>query len=234
MADLPIHSLLKLQTSHLDYQQCQKQLNTLPNAISTQAAIIQAKEAAFEQWQASHRQFTSRQKTLETDIQSAEDKLQQLQTQTYHLQKSDAYHAMETEIAHLRKNIDEWEDQAIELLMAIDESQTKGEQLKTENDQAIAEARLCLKALQERQTQEEKKLAQKQTSYHAVRAETNPTLLEIYDRLSTSNIKAPIIVTMSEHQCCGCHLRVSREVEEKVIIGKEFAYCDQCHRLLYK
>ena len=233
MPDLPIDSLLKLQLHDLDHTKCQTQLASIKQSIAKQKAIIEQKQLAIQEWEAAHRQLVSQQRALEVNIQSAETKLKQLEAQKLSLQKSDALEAMETEIAHLHENISSWEDEGIDMLMAIDESEAKGKSIKAENEKVIAHTKDLIKALEEENRNAAEKLTEKQSSYEAIRSEISPRLLSLYDQFEKAPIKHPYIVPVREHKCTGCHLSVSREVEEKAIIGKELAHCEQCHRIVY-
>ncbi len=90
------------------------------------------------------------------------------------------------------------------------------EELRSEIDASTKEYRDEMGALQE--------------PLKVARSNTDPELLELFDRLYPS-IGATVVVSLDGDTCGGCHLNVSSQIRERAQSGQGVVYCPSCARI---
>jgi predicted nucleic acid-binding Zn-ribbon protein len=229
-----LEKLLILQDRDLKRLGVEALLKAVPAEIAVVERTIAAEKGAIESSRTGLRELESKKKLLETEIGSAETQLGKYRTQQLGVRKNDEYQALGHEIATTQGQIGELEGQELEVMYSIDEAKKKLAGAEAVMKANIAGHEAKIRGLRERETGLKGEHAAILAEVAEARTPVEVPAIRLYDRLAPRGM--PVVVSLRDSKCGGCHLKVSSEIESAAR-GKsptaELAICDQCGRILY-
>lgn len=230
---MSIALLLQLQDCDQLLENSKKRLHAIPSQVATFEKKIELKEKELQQSNETHKRLQIKHRELEQQIKAADKKIKRYEEQQRTLQKQEASQALDREITLLRKNIDDYENEAIELLLQLEESEKKQEQdsilFQQEKEKWLE--RIDHLRVQEKEHRQE--ATQRESDFNQLAASMDTALVKTYQNLTRSVRHFPYISILEKQRCSGCHLRVSKEVLEEAILARKIVNCDQCSRIVY-
>ena len=225
--------LLILQDRDVKRLGVEAQLKASPAEIAAVEQKIASEKAAIETARLELRQLESNKKLIETDIGSAEAKLNKYKTQQSLVKKNDEYQALGHEIETTEAAIGVLEEQELQVMYQIDEAKKKFAAAEALLKQNISGHEARIRTLRERETNLQAELQTVQAEVATARLSVEEPYLRVYDRLAPRY--TPVCVPVRGGKCGGCHLKISSEVES-AIRGKndgKLVTCDQCGRVVW-
>ncbi|NBQ58255.1 MAG: hypothetical protein EBU32_07695 [Opitutaceae bacterium] len=140
------------------------------------------------------------------------------------------------EIETTLKQIGEFEGQQLELMYGLDEAKKKFAAAEAVLKTNISGHEARIKTLREREVSLAAELKDAQVAFNLAREPVTEPARRIYDRIAVRT--QPVIVATNSGTCCGCHLKISNEVETAAR-GKgpagpnQLATCENCGRIVY-
>ncbi len=232
MAVINLEKLLALQDDDTKRLALEQQLKAVPREISAVEARIAAEKQAIETAKTEWRELESKKKLLETEIQSAEQKVAKYKTQQLEVRKNDEYRALTHEIETTETTIGGFEEEELKVMYSIDESKKRFANAEAELKRNINGHEGKIRALRERETQLQAEHKAAMATVEAARKEVPELQLRIYDRLANKP-GHPVCVAVTGGKCGGCHLKVSANVEMEARKAENITTCDQCGRVVY-
>ena len=229
-----IEKLLIVQTKDLALQKLQQGIERIPRERAKIEGLIDEEKASIESAKSDLNAKEVERNDLDSQIKVKESDIAKFKTQQLEVKKNEEYRALTQQIEQAESDISQLEEKEIEIMYSIDEAKISFEQAKAEIDQRIAQQSKQLIELEARLKQLNAEVQSAEADYSQSRESVDPEALEIYDRTKSQVKRPPYISAIEAQNCCGCHLRVSNEVQGLVISGEEIIACDQCPRIVYK
>ena len=231
-----LETLLILQDRDTKKLGIEAQLKAVPRDVAAVEAKIAAEKSAIEAARTEIRELETQKKLLETEIGSAETKLAKYRTQQLSVRKNEEYQALGHEIETTLKQIGEFEGQELELMYGLDEAKKKFVTAEAVLKGNISGHEARIRTLREREVSLTAELKDAQSAFNLAREPVTEPARRLYDRIAVRT--QPVIVATSSGTCCGCHLKISNEVETAAR-GKgpagpnQLATCENCGRIVY-
>jgi predicted nucleic acid-binding Zn-ribbon protein len=229
-----LEKILVLQDRDSRRLSLEAQLKAVPRDISLIEQKIASEKAAIETARLELRDLEAKKKLIETEIGSAEDKLNKYKNQQMQVRKNDEFQALGHEIATTQAAIGGLEEQELQVMYAIDAAKKKFAAAEAALKQNIAGHEARIRTLRERETSLAAELQAAQAEVATARAPIDAPSLRVFDRIAAQ--KQPVCVPIRGGKCGGCHLKVSSEAES-ASRGKnpdvKLPVCDQCGRIVY-
>jgi predicted nucleic acid-binding Zn-ribbon protein len=227
-----LEQLLILQDKDQHIRRLKLDLKRLPadqeRAKDKLAADTEAVRAAKERVQLNEVAI----KNLELQIQTRRDTISKLKIQQFETRKNEEYTALGHEVERYGRDVTKLEDDEIVLM-------EKAEVLKAE----LGNHQTDLAATRKRVDQELVQIAERQkhvtaqlTEFEGVRknlsSETDPDLLERYDRIFNHRGDSAI-VELQAGICRGCNMKVTPACISAAKADKTLVTCSNCGRFVY-
>ncbi len=173
-----------------------------------------------------------KQKELEVDLASKEEKIKKHQGQLYSLKTNKEYQAMELEIKGLKADNSLLEEEILKFFDSIEEAKAKvqkekellsGEEKKHKAEVDALEKRAS-EILAEVQALEEKR--------KVFLPSIDPKILPQYERL-LKNREGLAIAPIRNNSCGGCNIGLPPQIVNEARMQEKFLTCESCARMLY-
>jgi len=139
--------------------------------------------------------------------------------------------ALREKILHLRGRIEELEDEALELMMAIEKGEQKLKEQEASFARKLAKTEEEIRRVEKEIEGLQLRVAQGKERRAQLANTVSPQLLERYERLR-EEYEDPV-VAIKGGSCSGCKLGLSETTIERARESLEIATCENCSRILY-
>ena len=179
-------------------------------------------------------QLRVKQRSQELDVESAREKLQEIDGKLYggtvtNLRELGGF---EKEAAFLRSRLEELDDNLLDAMEKLEEAQMRVASLENETNRAEEHWRVNQKDLAERRGQAEETLAGLETTRQGLVAQVGPQELRLYESLRLS--KGGVAIAKVERGLCrGCRMTLPTNQIQRARGGRETVLCNSCGRILY-
>ncbi|MBN2069706.1 MAG: hypothetical protein JW739_08735 [Opitutales bacterium] len=233
MSHADVAPLLHLQECDIRLADIIKSLNDFPleiaafkEKIAQEQKIREAAETEFKALELKHRE-------LEAKIEDSEEHCRKLRNQQLSVKKNEEYRALETEIEHTQEQAGHFEDEAIALLIEIDEARDALELKRKAVDEQISEYNGSIALIEKNLAQRlsEKDGAQKDVA--AAEKDVSEADLRLYKFVKGQVKRAPWVVPLQNQICSGCHLKISGDLDTSMRKSSTLSRCNNCCRILY-
>lgn len=226
-----LQALLILQERDTRRAQLEKILTQIPRERVAIEARIAAHRAGIEAARRAVTEVELRRKELESTLRGLEDQIRRYKSQQLLVKKNDEYQALTHEIEQTEAKIGAAEESEIRLLYELDTERERAKATEIRLNQEIAAENAQLARIAERERQVGADLAGARSEVEHARTSVPAELLPRYDRLAKS-IGLPVVVSLHDQKCGGCHLKVSAGVASEARKGAEIVACDNCTRII--
>lgn len=232
MAVINLDRLLALQECDTKRLALEQQLKAVPREVAAVEAKIAAEKQAIETAKTEWRELESKKKLLETEIQSAEQKVAKYKTQQLEVRKNDEYRALTHEIETTETTIGGFEEEELKIMYSIDEAKKRFANAEAELKRNISGHEGKIKTLRDREAQLQGEHKTSVAIVDTARKEVPEIQIRLYDRLAVKP-GHPVCVPVTGGKCGGCHLKVSANIEMEARKQENITTCDQCGRVVY-
>lgn len=227
-----IEKLLILQDRDQVVRRLTDQLESIPREIAAFETEIEDERTALENSKSKLQSLEVQRSDLDLQVQTAQNKINKYRNQQLEVKKNEEYQALSHEIELTEKQILEWEEGEIALMLDIDEESEVFSKRESVFDSAIVEIREKIAVLGGRKTEVEAQLIEARRQLEGCKTPLEVRFIKAYERLA-DRIKLPVIVPVKGQVCEGCHLRVSNDTVEESRKGEELTTCDNCGRVVF-
>lgn len=228
-----IEPLLKLQENDRHLLEIEAQLAHLPREIAQAEKKIAEEQAAIDVAHEAVKAEEVRRKDLDNDLKSAEAQLIKFKNQQLDVKKNEEYVALNHEISATETKIGEIEEREILSLMAIDDAKAAHDKAQQEHGDLIAAYQADIQRKQEEIRELEAELDAAKAAVAAAEPAVDPKFLTAYGRVKQQKVRAPWVVSVTQHKCNGCHIKLDGEVESQLLDPTGPVHCSSCGRILY-
>ena len=233
MADW-IKPLVQLQAIDLKISDCHQAITEVPVKQQDMKAQIEVLELQVAQTWERVKEIDGELKRIELDVQTNENKAQQLHDKSSMVKKNDEYKAILSQVDQTRQLISELEDRQLELMEEVEEAHSKHSACKKEVAEKSKELLAAIAALEESLTMLNAELEKLQQRRAKAASKAPEEELNKYERIKKSHGgKRVVMAPLSEDGHCGrCHLKVTPQ-ERSCALKGEFETCTNCGAIAY-
>lgn len=233
MADPQIEKLLVVQDRDVKLQKVELELTRIPKERAALESKIKAEEENIELARQNLKAKEVARNDLDNQVKSQESAIQKYRTMQLEVKKNEEYKALTQQIEQAEASISELEDSEIKLMIEIDGEQVAYDAAKAEIEERIKTQKLLIEQLDGRELTIKANIDASREALSNARSDADGTYLDHYDRVRKLSKRPPYVTQIKNHQCEGCHLRVSNEVARAVHDANEPHFCDQCGRIVF-
>lgn len=227
-----IKILAELQTIDSDIYSLKKELETHPEIKKEADRNFDSKKTVLKAAEEELKNIQVRQKNLEMDLGSKEEKVKKLQGQLYSLKSNKEYQAMELEIKGLKADDSLLEEEILKTFDAVEAAKAKVQKEKefllTEEKKYKAQ----LDVLNQRATEIQSAIQVFEEKRKVFVPNIDSKILPQYERLLKSR-EGLAIAPIRNNSCGGCNIGLPPQVVNEARMQEKFLTCESCARMLY-
>lgn len=228
-----IKILIELQRLDSEIYDLKSELDFHPASKARAEADFEKKKANLKAAEAAYKSGQVKQKEIENDLQSKEDKIAKLSGQLYQLKSNKEYSAMEMEIKGAKADKSLIEE---EILKHMDVVEAAKALVAKEKEHLLAEEKKFneeIAFLKKKSDDLNSEIASRVEKRKAYTPNIEPPILAQYDRILKGS-KGHALVPVKNNACGGCHLGLPPQLVNQIHMGEKIFFCDACARMLYR
>jgi predicted nucleic acid-binding Zn-ribbon protein len=225
--------LYRLQTIDLEIEERARRLKEVENSLGESQELCQARQALQEGEKRLGQQRT-RLRDQELEMRSLASKIASVEDQLYggRIRNPKELASLQNELQYLKRRKDELEDQILESMIAIEESEAS----VVEQRERLARLEVDWQGVQARLSAEQAELIDKLSQLKAKRAELRRTVeasdLALYEDLRRRRGGQAVALLQGE-LCRGCGVTIPTSQAQRARQGETLTLCSSCERILY-
>lgn len=226
-------ALYQLQTVELRIRAHQQRIAEIDSQLQNNTAIQRAK-AAVAIAQETLRPLQAKQRDLELQIQSVQEKREQTEKRLYSgsVTNTKEMQDMQQEIESLKKRRDDLETYLLEAMDAVETAaidlQNAEEQFASTQQQVSSENKDALNEKEGLQSE----VTQLENERQMLHQELTPEHLQRYEKLKPQSHNRPVSRLVEDDMCEACGIQQLQSYAREIRQGKELLTCRNCRRLL--
>ena len=194
--------------------------------LAEQAALEAAAVGAREALQ----QAEAAQRRVESELQDQEALRKRLESQQFQVKTNDAYTALLHEIERAQRTISECETRLLEGMDAIESARAACASAERAGRESAQRLEVEGRALDAREQQLEAELARLRAARLRVVADSDPKLIEQYEKIATR--RRPAVVRVRGTLCLGCRVDIPPQQCIEIRRAGRLITCGNCQRIL--
>jgi uncharacterized protein len=234
MSHADVAPLLHLQECDIRLAEIIQSLSDFPQEIAKFEAEILTEKENLEQARAKHKEMELRHRELEGSIEDNEEHCRSLRNKQLNVKKNEEYRALEAEIESTQTKSSGLEDEAITLLLDLDDSKEVLDQKEKQIAEAISQLEHSIETVKGLLRAREAERDGAEADVEAAQKKVPAAMLKTYQFVKTQAKRSPWIVPVQSQICSGCHLKISGDVDSAMRRGGTvLVRCSNCGRILY-
>ena len=194
--------------------------------LAERAALEAASAGAREALQ----QAEAAQRRVESELQDQEALRKRLESQQFQVKTNDAYTALLHEIERAQRTISECETRLLEGMDAIESARAACASAEGAGRESATRLDAEAQALDTREQQLDAELVRLRAARLRVIAESDPKLIEQYEKISTR--RRPAAVRIRGTLCLGCRVDIPPQQCIEIQRAERVITCGNCQRIL--
>lgn len=222
--------LAELQACDDELWACEQEHRGLPARRTGLQAERAAAEAAAAQAREALQQAETEQRRVESELQDQEALRTRLEGQQFQVKTNDAYTALLHEIEAAQRTISECETRLLEGMDEIESARAAFASAEAAGREAAARADVEAQAIDAREKQLDAELTRLRAARVRVVADSDPKLIEQYERIATR--RRPAVVRVRGTLCLGCRVDIPPQQCIEIQRAERVISCGSCQRIL--
>jgi len=227
-----IKILAELQKIDSEIYALKKELGSHPELQKQADQEFEKKKANLKLAEDAQKTLQLKQKEMEMELGSKEEKIKKLQSQLYSLKTNKEYQAMEFEIKGLKAGNSLLEEEILKFFDSIEAAKTRvhGEKELLSGEEKRHKEELAV--LQKRAAEIQADIQVHEEKRKAFVPSIDPKILPQYERL-LKNREGLAIAPIRNNSCGGCNIGLPPQIVNEARMQEKFLTCESCARMLY-
>ena len=227
-----IKILAELQNIDSEIYALKKELESHTELQKNADQDFEKKKASLKLAEDAQRTFQLKQKEMEVDLGSKEEKIKKLQAQLYSLKTNKEYQAMEFEIKALKADKSLLEEEILKFFDSIDAAKIRTQKEKELLSGEEKKHKEALDVLKKRASEIQADLQAHEEKRKVFLPSIDAKVLPQYERLLKSR-EGLAIAPIRNNSCGGCNIGLPPQVVNEARMQEKFLTCESCARMLY-
>ncbi|HEU5232399.1 MAG TPA: C4-type zinc ribbon domain-containing protein [Terriglobales bacterium] len=226
-----LEGLIKLEQVDREIGRLSAEVAALPKRVAEIEHQLSDARGKVEQAKAAIKSQEQKRRSLESDIQSQQQKIAKFRDQSLDVKTNEQYKALMHEIQFAEQEIRKAEDKILEIMegaelfdrqVKVSEAELKTQSVQVEKEKEEARALTA---------KDEARLKELQADRGGLRSGLTGDLLDLYDRVLKARKTA--IAEAREQRCTACFVLLRPQKWNEIKAGQEVMTCDSCGRILF-
>jgi len=226
-----LEGLIKLELVDREIGRLSAEVAALPKRVAEIEHQLSDAKSKVEQAKAAIKSQEQKRRSLESDIQSQQQKIGKFRDQSLDVKTNEQYKALMHEIQFAEQEIRKAEDKILEIMEGAElfDRQVKSSEaeLKTQSAQVEKEKEEA-RAIT---AKDDARLKELQAERSGLRSGVTGNLLDLYDRVLKARKTA--LAEAREQRCTACFVLLRPQKWNEIKAGQEVMTCDSCGRILF-
>ncbi len=226
-----LQRLIDLDRIDREIVRLQSEVAALPKRIGQIEAQLASAKTKLESSQVRAKAIETDRRNSELDIQSTQDKIAKLRSQSSSVKTNEQYKALLHEIAFAEQEISRIEDKILE---GMESAEALAPQIKQAVSDYAAEAKRVedeKRAAKDTTDLDKAEMSKLQTQRSGLRDGIAANWLLHYDRVSKS--RGYGLALAHDSRCTACQVSIRPQTWNQVLSGQDIIACDSCQRILW-
>ena len=226
-----LERLIKLEQVDREIGRLSAEVAALPKRVAEIEHQLSDAKARVEQAKTAMKSQEHRRRSLESDIQSYQQKIGKFRDQSLDVKTNEQYKALMHEIEFAQAEVRKAEDKILEIMEG---GELFDRQVKASEGELKTQSAQVEKEKEEARTltaKDEARLKELQGERSGLRSGVNDDLLTLYDRVLKARKTA--LAEAREQRCTACYVLLRPQKWNEIKAGSEIMTCDSCGRILF-
>ena len=224
--------LINLQELDSKRFNLEDRIHQIPEEISDLDQTLDNERKAVEELDCLVNEANKERLLLEGDVESLKDKLSKYKIQLMEVKTNKEYQAMLHEIENINQEIRTIEDQTLERMVKIEESEQK---LGEAKQKLATQTNLLSKKRNELESSGLKiqgNIDQLKDERDQLEKQIQDELLQQYKKISLARNQVSL-AEAKDQSCQACHVRLRPQLFNEIKTNQKIITCESCNRILY-
>ena len=226
-----LERLIQLEKVDREIARLSAEVAALPKRVAEIEHQLSDAKAKVEQARTAIKSQEQKRRSLESDIQSHQQRIAKFRDQSLDVKTNEQYRALMHEIEFTQAEIRKAEDKILEIMEGAElfDRQVKASEIELKAQSAqVEKEKEEARALT---ATDEAKLKELQTERSGLRSGVKGDLLDLYDRVLRARKTA--LAEAREQRCTACFVLMRPQKWNELKAGTEVMTCDSCGRILF-
>ena len=203
----------------------------LPQQTHLPEHAHRAAQQALLHLQAAIEQSERQQRTLERELERAQDAMGKTQAKLREVKTNKEYSAVLAEVATSKDRITALEDRILQAMEDMDRQRLERQTLQQRVRAAELELQQCQQAIQEALQALEQDIRVERDARQQTVTQLEPKLAEAYEKLLAEH-NGHAVAYLQDGVCSGCHLKVQPQLVSNIRLQEALYTCPHCRLML--
>ena len=228
-----INTLVKLQEIETETANIKSKIGAVSKKLENLDADLKEFERNIEDQELIIKELKKKYRGYESDTQMNFDRIKKTQAKLRSVKTNKEYHSILKEIEDINAKNSKVEDEMIECLDRIDETEKVIATKKDEYLQLSERIKIEKENINQEAEQGNKRLAELDTDWKGVSSTVDPGLLKKYFIIKEQHQGGLAIVPVKDAICHGCNVNLPPQLHNELHRCDTLKFCPYCQRIIY-
>ena len=230
--NIELEKLIDLQRLDSKISQLEERTQEIPESIEELNTTLEDSRRKLEEAEALLGEENTRRRELELEVESSRELLTKYKSQLMEVKTNKEYQAMLHAIANAEGEIAKKEDQVLEGMMVIEETEQFTEKARRQFQEHEKEVVQKRGELEKFASAAQAQIDDLQQEKSGLRSQIPAQLSQQYEKISTAR-NGLALAEAKDQSCQACHVRMRPQLFAEIKSSQEIIRCENCNRFLY-